>query len=330
MPRLLPLLAAFLSLAFLAPAAPAGAKEAPAYIAIGDSLAFGVGASDPATNGYVTVTYDALHRSERYRQRGLELVNLGVPGATSSDLLLPGGQLERAVAEIRERQEDTSSADDNVEIITVNIGGNDLLALVTADSPCLADPQSTECEHRLQETLDTLEEDLTQVLRRLREAAPKADIVVLDLYSPLSGRGGAAELVADLIVLEINAVTERVVSDPELRAKLVSVHSLFRGRASQLVAADNLHPNDEGHAVMAEVVLAAIEGREAVLPEDLMTPAAVEEIADSPLGEGGLLPVSRDEDDGGTSLPLFLAVAIPASLLGLAAVAGAYRAARGR
>jgi lysophospholipase L1-like esterase len=330
MQRLLPLLAALVSLAFLASAAPAGAKEAPAYIAIGDSRAFGVGASDPATDGYVAITCDALHRSERYRQRGLELVNLGVPGATSSDLLLPGGQMERAVAEIKERQEDTSSADDNVEVITVNIGGNDVLALVDSHSPCLADPRSAECEDRLQEMLDTLEDDLTQVLQRLREAAPKADIIVLDLYSPLSGRGGPAELVADLAVREINAVTERVVSDPELRAKLVSVYPLFRGRASQLVAEDNLHPNDEGHAVIAELVLAAIEGREPELPEELMTPTAVEEIVQPPLGEGGLQPVSRDEDSGGSSLPLFLAVAIPASLLGLAAVAGAYRAARER
>jgi lysophospholipase L1-like esterase len=286
--------------------------------------------SDSTTDGYVAVTHDALHRSERYRQRGLELINLAVPGATSSDLLLPGGQLERAVTEIRERQEDTSSADDSVEIMTVNIGGNDLLALVTSDSPCLADPQSAECEHRLQGTLDALEDDLTQVLRRLREAAPKADIVVLDLYSPLSGRGGAPELVADLVVREINAVTEQVVPDPEFRAKLVSVYTLFRGRASQLVAEDNLHPNDDGHAVMAEAVLAAIEGREPVFPEDLMTPAAVDEIPRLPLGEGGLQPVSQDEDSGGTNLPLFLAVTIPASLLGLAAVAGAYWAARGR
>ncbi len=330
MQRLLPLLAALVAVAFLAPPAPAGAKEAPAYIAIGDSPAFGVGASDPATGGYVTITYDALYRSERYRQRGLELVNLAVPGATTSDLLLPDGQLERAVAEVKERQEDTSSADDNVEIITVNIGGNDALALATPDSPCVADPQSQECEDRFQETLDTLEDDLTSVLRRLREAAPKADIVVLDLYSPLSSRGGGPELVADLAVREINTVTERVVSDPELGAKLVSVYPLFHGRASQLVAADGLHPNDDGHAVIAEAVLAAIEGREPVFPEELITPTAVQEIGQPPLGEGGLQRVSQDEDNGGTSLPLFLAMAIPVSLLGLAAVAGAYRATRGR
>src|SRR4030067_472831 len=112
MRRLLPLLAAFVSLALLAPA-PAAAQEAPAYIAIGDSLAFGVGASDPASGGYVALTYGTLRSSERYRDRGLELVNLGLPGATSSDLLLPGGQLERALDEIRERQEEACPSADN-------------------------------------------------------------------------------------------------------------------------------------------------------------------------------------------------------------------------
>ncbi len=329
MRRLLPLLAAFLSLALLAQPAPASAKGAPAYVAIGDSIAFGVGASNPEERGYVALTYDALRKSDRYRQRGLDLVNLGVPGATSSDLLLPGGQMERALSEIRERQEDTSSADDNVEIITLNIGGNDVLALATSDSPCVADPLSAECQDRFQEMWEALEDGLTEVLQRLREAAPEADIIVLDLYSPLSGRGGAPDLIADLAVGEINAVTERVTSRPELGAKLARVYPLFRGRASQFVAADNIHPNDEGHAVIAEVLLAAIQGREPILPEELMTPVAMEEVIRPPLGEGGLLPVAG-ADDGGSNLPLVLAIAIPASLLGMAAIAGAYVAARGR
>lgn len=329
MRKLLPLLAAFLSLALLAQSTPAGAKEAPAYIAIGDSLAFGVGASVPEEGGYVAVTYEALHKSERYRDRGLELVNLGVPGATSADLVLPGGQLERALSEISERQEDTSSADDNVEIITVNIGGNDVQALATPGSPCVADPLSAECEDLFQETQEALEDNLTEVLQRLREAAPKADIIVLDLYSPLAGRGGAPDSIADLAVGEFAAVTERVASQPELGTKLVSIHPLFRGRAPQLLAADGIHPNDEGHALIAEVVLAAIQEREPVLPEELMTPVAVEEVIRAPQGEGGLLPVA-EADDGQSSLPVLLAIAIPASLLGLVAIAGAYVASRGR
>ena len=329
MRRLLPLLAALLSLALLASATPAAAKEAPAYVAIGDSLTFGVGASDPATGGYAAITYDALRKSERYRDRGLDLINLGVPGATSADLLLPGGQLERAVNEIIERQEDTSSSDDNVEIITVGIGGNDVLALATPDSPCVADPLASECQILFEEMLAVLEENLTQVLRGLREAAPKAKIVVLDLYSPLSGRGDAAELIADFAVRGINDLTQSVVSQTEFGADLASVYPLFRGRAAQLVADDQIHPNDEGHALMGEVVLATIEGREPVLPEDLITPTTVEGISNAPLGQGGLQPLAPDDDDG-SNLALLLAIAIPAALLGAAAVAGVYVAARGR
>jgi lysophospholipase L1-like esterase len=328
MRRLLPLLAAFVSLALLAPA-PAAAREAPAYIAIGDSLAFGVGASDPASGGYVARTYEALRSSERYRDRGLELVNLGVPGATSADLLLPGGQLDLALSEIRDRQEDTSSSDDNVEIITVDIGGNDVLALATADSPCVDDPLGEECQGRFREMLGRLKGNLTEVLERLREAAPKADLVVMDLYSPLSGRGGAEDLIADFAVGEINAVTEEVASRPDLDASLASVYPLFRGRAVTLVAADGVHPNDDGHALMAEVVLATVQGRDPVLPDELLTPVAVEELSRGPLGRGGLEPVTAPREDG-SNLALILALAIPASLLGVGAVAGAYLAARGR
>jgi lysophospholipase L1-like esterase len=328
MRRLLPLLAAFVSLALLAPA-PAAAGEAPAYIAIGDSLAFGVGASDPASGGYVARTYEALRSSERYRDRGLELVNLGVPGATSADLLLPGGQLDLALSEIRDRQEDTSSSDDNAEIITVDIGGNDVLALATADSPCVDDPLGEECQGRFEEMLGGLKGNLTEVLERLREAAPKADLVVMDLYSPISGRGGPEDLIADLAVGEINAVTEEVASRPDLDASLASVYPLFRGRAVALVAADGVHPNDDGHALMAEVVLAAVQGRDPVLPDELLTPVAVEELSRGPLGRGGLEPIASPEDDD-PGLALILAIAIPASLLGVGAVAGAYLAARGR
>ncbi len=327
--RLLPLLAALLPLALLAPASPAAAKEAPAYVALGDSVAFGVGASDPSSGGYVALTYDALRKSDRYRNRGLELVNLAVPGATSSDLLLSGGQLERALNEIRERQEDVSSADDNVEIITIDIGGNDVLALATSDSPCPADPISPECESLLQGMVDRLEENLTEVVSSLREAAPMAHIIVLDRYSPLSGRVGAEDLVADLAVRKINDVTESVVSQMELGVDLASVYPLFRGRASQLVADDNLHPNDDGHALIAEVVQAAIEGREPVLPGDLISPMAVQEIGRPPQGEGGLQPVVAGDDER-SNLPILLAIAIPASLLGAAAIVGAYLAARGR
>ena len=139
--RLLPLSAAFLSLALISahisPSSQAIAQEGPpVYLALGDSLAVGVGASDPSTMGYVARAYASLRTSERFGESGLELVNLGVAGATSTDLVQSGGQLDSAIEEIRSRRENDSATDD-VEIITIDIGGNDLLSLVTPGSPCL-------------------------------------------------------------------------------------------------------------------------------------------------------------------------------------------------
>ncbi len=105
---LMPPLAAFFFLSLLiAPAGtPAQAQPSsgqPLYIAMGDSLAFGVGVSDPAGGGYVALAHQALLGSDRYRSGGLQLVNLAVPGATSSDLLQAGGQLDAALREIKAR-----------------------------------------------------------------------------------------------------------------------------------------------------------------------------------------------------------------------------------
>jgi len=323
MRRLLPpLLAAFLSLALLGPA---GAREeTPAYVALGDSLAFGVGASDPATTGYVPLTYDALRKSDRYRERGLTLVNLGLPGATSADLLLPDGQVEKAIDEIKQRVEDTGSADDNVEIISIDIGGNDLLSLVTGGSPCLSDPTAAACQERFTQMLDTLSDNLDEAVGRLREAAPKADIVIVTLYSPLSGSGGPLELPAAIAVQQMNGVMRGVAGAREFEAKLADVYDLFAGRSAQLVAGDNLHPNDSGHAVIAAALLAAIENREVVLPEGLAMGGS-----GPPLEPVPVVAASPAEGDG-LDVGLLLAILVPATVVGLVAIGGAYVLGRGR
>jgi len=56
---------------------------------------------------------------------------------------------------------------------------------------------------------------------------------------------------------------------------------------------------------------------------------AVEQMSRGPLGRGGLEPIVLSQGDD-SNLALILAIAIPASLLAAAVVAGAYRAARGR
>ncbi len=327
MSRPSPLLAAFLSLGLLLlPAAaprPAQAEETPAYVALGNSIAFGVGATDRASMGYVGRTFDALRTSDRYRERGLTLVSLSVPGATSSDLLVPDGQLDSAIEEIERRRDDASSLDDNVEIITIDIGGNDLLSLISADSPCLTDASSDPCRRLFGQILRTLEANLTEVLGRLREAAPDATLVVVDLYNPYSGTGDLREVIADLGVAEVNKRIAAAAADPALRAEAASVFQLFQGRGDQWIASDHFHPNDAGHSVIAAVVLAAIEDHAPDIAQELLavTPAPV---FGGPAG--GLQPASNGD---GYSLQV-LAAAVALAFGAGAVLSAAYFLARGR
>jgi lysophospholipase L1-like esterase len=324
--RFLPPLAAFLSLGLLISAASprptAHAQDAPAYLAIGDSLAYGVGASDPSTAGYVALVYGALADSQRYDQSGLELVNLGVPGARSADLLAAGGQLESAIAQIEERREDDNPND--VEVISVDIGGNDLLALVAPDSPCLEGASVEPCRAAFGEVLSTIDANLGEVLARLREAAPEAVIVVVDLYNPYSGTGDLREPIAEVGVGQVNGVIGAVAADPDLRITTASLFQLFAGRGTQWIAPDGIHPNDSGHRVIAEAVIAAIDDREPSIPPDLL--------AVSPGATAGPDPALQSDtaSDGDGVTTLILGAAVVVAFAAGAAVTGAYFFARGR
>ena len=324
---LLPPLAAFFFLALLfsadVPPDAARAAETPAYVAIGDSLAFGVGAPEPRTGGYVGLVHSALQTSDRYRERGLQIVNLAVPGATTADLLIPGGQLDSAVEEIRSRQDDETSADDNVEIISVNIGGNDLLSLATPSSPCFEDVGSDACIDDFGAVLSSVQESLAEVLKQLREAAPNAGIYLLDLYNPYSGTGDSRETVADLAVQNLNGVIGANAANEDLKVRMASVFLLFRGRGLQWIAADGIHPNENGHRVMGEVLLATIDNRAPFIPPELLeqTPAPAASPSDD-------LPDLRAGDDSGAEWVVW--VLVPVAFAAGTLLAAAYFWARGR
>ncbi len=323
-----PLPAAFLSLAFvvLASGAPVTrAQEAPAYLALGDSLAFGVGASNPSTAGYVARVHDSLLTSDRYDEGGLGLINVSVAGATSADLLVPGGQVDMALEEIKRRAEDASSLENEVQIVSVDIGGNDLLTLVAPDSPCLESASVEPCRSAFGEVLSAIQTNLTETLRRLRQAAPDAIIVVVDLYNPYSGTGDLREPIAEIGVGQANGVIGAVTADPDLRVKTASIFQLFSGRGGEWIAPDGIHPNDNGHAVIAEAVLAAIDDREPAIPDELTSQSPG---ATSPPAE-----VTSDtaSDGGGDGVSVVLVVAAMAvAFTAGIVISGAYFVARGR
>ncbi|HUO45653.1 MAG TPA: SGNH/GDSL hydrolase family protein [Acidimicrobiia bacterium] len=100
----------------------------PVHIALGDSVAFGVGTPNEAQLSYSAVlsrwarSVDCQEGGSRACP-GLELVNLVVPGATSSTLITD--RLPTALEMISERNRDASPHND-VVLVTLTIGGNDL------------------------------------------------------------------------------------------------------------------------------------------------------------------------------------------------------------
>jgi lysophospholipase L1-like esterase len=175
----------------LALTAAASARPTPqTYVSLGDSIAFGyqpnlVAAQDFDPSHYrgYTEDYGLLHPF-------VQVANFGCPGETSSTLIdggcpwlaksLPlhvsyGGksQLDAALAYL--------GSHPTTSLISVDVGSNDLLALVSTcseDLGCIAT--------NLPGTLSSLIGNYTTILSKLHAAAPKAKLVVFDLYNPLA------------------------------------------------------------------------------------------------------------------------------------------------
>ena len=127
----------------------AWAHEGPYYLALGDSLAVGI---QPDANGFYKPTAqgyaDDLHALYRARLPGLQLVKLGCSGETTSSMISglespcsypAGSQLRQAIAFLQ-------SHPHRVVLITLDIGGDNLLGCLRLDRPI--DPACVRERHR--------------------------------------------------------------------------------------------------------------------------------------------------------------------------------------
>jgi lysophospholipase L1-like esterase len=195
------------------------------YMALGDSLAAGYGAV-PATQGYVYLLYqlgvfDSIER--------MLFCNAGVPGASSLDVL--EHQVPLAVNKFRPT------------VITISVGGNDLLPLLAGAG--------------LHQVLDTFRTNLDRILHRLRSGLPETKIYLNNLYSipeiPETG----------VIVPVLNRLISRVARAFDV--PVADVYSAFRGKGGLLgiehdgAPRDEVHPTNAGYRVMARAFEEAVK-----------------------------------------------------------------------
>jgi len=239
-----------------------GSAERPCYLALGDSYAYGEGASSRIKLSYVPLFHQFL---ERDMGRDLALRNLAVGGETTTSMIAKG-QLAKALAELRFRNQENDDPIDDVVVITIDIGGNDLIGLTSEGRPC-APPKGLDdsgCAAAVGNAIDEASKNLPVILRALRVAAgPETRILVLDYFNPYSGSGRPLDEAGDLALPALNDSIEQAANMPGTDAEVVHLFDGFRGRAPDLTHVmepeEDFHPNDAGYRLMADLLIAAYE-----------------------------------------------------------------------
>lgn len=211
------------------------------YLALGDSVAAGSGASDPATTSYVGLVADALRT---LFGDTLTVASFATAGHTTQVLI--DEQLEPAVEVID---------DGDVRLVTITIGGSDL-GIYAAYEACVLDPANAECP--LEDGLLEVEDRLDEIFGRLRAAAGLDVPIVVQLYPNLfSGTGHEFTRQAETAFRLLNGVITGVArSHDVLRA---DPRRAFQGEGQFLTHllddVPDAHPNDAGYKEIAEAFL---------------------------------------------------------------------------
>ena len=215
-----------------------------AVLSLGDSLAAGVGASDVETT-----SYPALVRERVQRITGLEteLINLAVPGETT-DSLIADGQLDAAVEVLQSR--------DDVRLVTIDIGGNDVFALLAI----CAGGFTEECQAGVGTTLQGVGANLAQIVGTLRAAAAPGTPIVIGTYAnalrnpgcDFNALRGLGDAVLDgSTALGVATGLNDVIRGVAAATGVAVADAFFALREPDLFQPDCLHFNDAGYAAYA-------------------------------------------------------------------------------
>jgi lysophospholipase L1-like esterase len=275
--RLMALLVLLVSIVFPGAAAARSERATFDYLALGDSLAFGF--VDFRTPPYGYADWLAEHFSQPQHGNVNRLINLGVasiPGETSGSFIDRGSelsQLQRAIAAI--------DGPSNVRVVTLDIGGNDIVSLLRgADPPC-ADPLSLRCQMAVQAALAGFAQNYMIILDSITAALDRDPgneaLLIMTYYNGFSRPGDANPLVA----AQLKAVAAGVLLGADGRidcsasgaaiglndliacigaeygATIVDVYPLFESDPVNLIGPDNVHPTLLGYQVIADAFKAA-------------------------------------------------------------------------
>ncbi|MEI6045699.1 MAG: GDSL-type esterase/lipase family protein [Chloroflexota bacterium] len=207
------------------------------YLALGDSVAYGVGAPFSEQLGYAGVFYESYLKA--VQPNLVTYKNFAVPGETSSSFITNTSyrsQLERTLDEL----DTAEKAGRRISPITLTIGGNDMLEVRGKTSAEKA------------AALERYDTNLQKILKQLvAHTKGKSDLIVTTYYNPYASGGKDDETVW---VQRFNEVIQKRAT--ESQALVADFFAPIFGHEKTLtwIGTGDVHPNTPGHVVLATAV----------------------------------------------------------------------------
>lgn len=229
-------------------------KEVIHYTAIGDSLTEGVGDST-SSGGFVPLVANDL--KEEYKLNGVQTDNFGKNGDRSDQIL-------KRIKKDEEVQKGLSSAD----IITLTVGGNDLMKVISGDIFNLT-------VDSFDKPLKSYQKQVEKLLNEIRKYNENAPVYVLGIYNPFylyfpditemqeivdHWNDGTKQMVAEQKNMYFVPINELLYKGKDSEVGIVGDEKTTATSGTQesvnnvLYEEDRFHPNNLGYQLMASAV----------------------------------------------------------------------------
>ena len=226
------------------------------YVAIGDSLTAGDGASDASRN-FPTRFHQYLNQTFGVP---LNLQTFGVSGLDSTELQTGADSpLEGALQAIGDVRDD-GDPNTRVHLVTITMGANDIFPILQGEA-CFGEPEGQACQAGLDASIAAFELNLQGAASRLMEAVePETIVMIMTYYNPFNfGTGLSFETTTQETVDKLNAAIERVAEANGL--VIARVGELYGDLAYGIthIGEGDVHPNDDGYGAMTRAYQDAYE-----------------------------------------------------------------------
>ncbi len=244
------------------------------YLALGDSLAFGVGADGSlgdvsnGDRGFVSLYADRLGSAWGTRP---DVLNLAISGETSSSFFsgvdrngptasplrntnyvgLTPVPTQQALLQSRLAAE--AAAGNTIGHVTISLGSNDLFVLQASAAFQAADLNGKIL--LLQQTLGVIQTNYLTLLGGLRAALPTVQIDLLGTYNPFGTATPDAAL-ANQGILALNSLISGIAGGFGPGVDYVDIYTPFVGNelTYTYIANGNVHPTSAGYAAIAQAI----------------------------------------------------------------------------